>query len=146
MNNLGKYMLSQATALPIFCFVLRMSVKAVDCFAPAEFKSFLPCCSTPAAHSSELPHTTHSSGRTPSPVCRPALPSLSRPSAMYYAKELFVKRGPLATLWLAGSLLRKVTKQQIVHANVGQLWSEQTQGEREETAAAERPARVGRAD
>jgi hypothetical protein len=42
---------------------------------------------------------------------------------MYYAKELFVKRGPLSTLWLAGSLLRKVTKQQILQADVNQLWS-----------------------
>lgn len=42
---------------------------------------------------------------------------------MYYATDLFVRRGPLATLWLAGSLQRKVTKQQIQAANIQLLWS-----------------------
>lgn len=48
---------------------------------------------------------------------------------MYYAKELFVKRGPLATLWLAGSLLRKVTKTQILQADVQKMWSEEKTGD-----------------
>ena len=37
---------------------------------------------------------------------------------MYYARDLFVKRGPLGTIWLAGNFLRKVSKLTILSSDV----------------------------
>ena len=40
---------------------------------------------------------------------------------MFYSRELLSKRGPLGTIWLAGSYLRKLTKATILSSNLVQM-------------------------
>ena len=42
---------------------------------------------------------------------------------MFYSRELLSKRGPLGTIWLAGSYLRKLSKATINSSNITQMCS-----------------------
>ena len=40
---------------------------------------------------------------------------------MYYATELFIKKGALGKLWLAGTLFKKLSKKAILESDIGSL-------------------------
>jgi hypothetical protein len=41
---------------------------------------------------------------------------------MYYATELFVRKGKLGHVWMAGTMFARLNKRIIVRANVAQMW------------------------
>ena len=40
---------------------------------------------------------------------------------MYYATELFIKKGAFGKIWLAGTLFKKLSKKDILDSNIGEL-------------------------